>query len=97
MAEVVPLTKLDAINQMLHDLGERPVNSLAGSTRLDVNRAIASLDSVLRRLLNRGWWFNSESIRLTVDGAGLSRGKPRQIQSAYDEAAKFIIKHVRSS
>jgi hypothetical protein len=70
MAVTAPLTKLEAINAMLHDLGERPVNSLAGTSRLDVTRAIDSLEHVSRALQTMGWWFNQEIVQLTVDGSG---------------------------
>ena len=70
MSAIVPLSRLEAVNEMLFDIGERPVNSLSGSTRLDVTRAIATLDRVQRNVLTRGWWFNTELIELTVDGSG---------------------------
>jgi len=55
---------------MLHDLGERPVSTLSGTTRLDVTRAIDSLEHVSRALQSLGWYFNTEIVRLTVDGSG---------------------------
>lgn len=67
---IAPLTKLDAVNLMLADVGERPVNSLTGSQRLDVTRAIDTLETATRDVLEDGWWFNREVVRLTVDGFG---------------------------
>ena len=70
MSVGVPVSKLEAVNQMLHDLGDRPVNTLSGTSRLDVTRAIASLEQASRQFQIAGWWFNREQIRLTVDGSG---------------------------
>ena len=64
-----PVTKLEAVNRMLHDLGDRPVNTLTGATRLDVVRAINSIDQTRVQLLNAGWWFNTETVDVSVDGA----------------------------
>lgn len=70
MSAVIPLTQLDAVNLMLADIGDRPVNSLAGNQRLDVTRAIDTLDSVVRQLCTLGWWFNEELVETTIDGSG---------------------------
>lgn len=64
-----PFTKLEAVNEMLYDLGERPVNSLEGSTRLDVTRAVDTLDRIMRDICTRGWWFNTEQLELTTNGS----------------------------
>lgn len=66
--ETAPLTKLQAVNAILFDIGDRPVNTLTGSTRLDVIRAIESLEHVTRALLIGSWWFNREKVIVTLDG-----------------------------
>ena len=68
MAASAPLTKLEAVNAILFDIGDRPVNTLTGTTRLDVVRAVESLDHVTRALLGQGWWFNRETTVLSLDG-----------------------------
>ena len=68
MAEAVPMTKLEAVNAMLHDIGDRPVNTLTGATRLDVVRAIDSLEHVSRAVQLMGWWFNDEIVDLALNG-----------------------------
>lgn len=70
MPETAPVTKIEAVNRMLHDLGDRPVSSLADPTRLDVIRAINSIDQTSKMLQIQGWWFNTEKIRITVDASG---------------------------
>jgi hypothetical protein len=70
VAAPVPLTDLDAVNAMLHDIGERPVNTLSGSGRLDVTRAINALDIVNRSTQQRGWWFNTENLTIVIDSNG---------------------------
>lgn len=67
MAAPVPPTELDAVNSMLHDIGERPVNTLVGQSRLDVLRAIDSLETANRMTQSTGWWFNTETIEVGLD------------------------------
>lgn len=62
MAVPTPATELEAVNEMLHDIGERPVNTLENASRLDVVRAIRSLAVVNRMTQETGWWFNRETI-----------------------------------
>ena len=67
---VIPLTKLEAVNEMLFDMGERPVSSISDSSRLDVVRAVATLDRITREFCSRGWFFNREEQTITPDTAG---------------------------
>lgn len=62
MSELAPETELDAVNAMLHDIGERPVNTLENQSRLDVLRAINSLEKATRATCATGWWFNTENV-----------------------------------
>ena len=70
MSATIPLTSLDAVNLMLADLGDRPVNSLADTNRLDVNYAVQALESTTRAILAFGWWFNEEQATLSPDASG---------------------------
>lgn len=63
-------TELDAVNSMLHDIGERPVNTLTNQSRLDVQRAIDSLHKASRQTQETGWWFNTENVTISVNTAG---------------------------
>jgi hypothetical protein len=53
-------TKLEAINTMLSNVGEAPVNSLTGSLTADVRLAQNILDEVSREVQSVGWHFNTE-------------------------------------
>tara|TARA_R100001594_G_scaffold148423_2_gene203601 strand:+ start:3579 stop:4190 length:612 start_codon:yes stop_codon:yes gene_type:complete len=53
-------TKLEAINTMLSNVGEAPVNSLAGSVTADVRLAENILDESSRDVQSTGWHFNTE-------------------------------------
>ena len=53
-------TKLEAINTMLSNVGEAPVNSLTGSLTADVRLAQNILDEVSREVQSTGWHFNTE-------------------------------------
>jgi hypothetical protein len=64
-------TELTAVNLMLSSLGERPVSNLANAQRLDVQRAIATLNEVNVLVQTRGWWFNAETkVVLTPNADG---------------------------
>lgn len=67
MSYPTPDTELDAVNSMLHDIGERPVNTLDNQSRLDVLRAIDSLRKASRTTQETGWWFNRELVTVPLD------------------------------
>lgn len=56
-----PMTKLDAVNQMLASIGQTPVNSLATSNIRDVQTAELALDTELRNVLLLGLQFNTDT------------------------------------
>jgi len=63
------MTKLDAVNQMLSSIGQSPINTLSGTLPKDATKAILSLDTVQREVLNAGWSFNTDNeYELTPDG-----------------------------
>jgi hypothetical protein len=64
-------TKLQAVNSMLLDMGERPVSTIVDPDRLDVTIAVTTLDETLRQEQLRGWWFNTELFEVTPDGSGI--------------------------
>ena len=66
---IVPMTELEAVNLMLYDVGSRPTNTLTSPTRLDVIRAQATLDAMVRSVAQRGYWFNTEIISVSVNGS----------------------------
>jgi hypothetical protein len=57
---VTPMTKLEAVNQMLTAIGESPVNTLFQGTSVDARIAIQVLDEVDRAVQIVGWHFNTE-------------------------------------
>ena len=67
MAVPVPATELEAVNEMLYDINERPVNTLEDQSRLDVLRAISSLRTASRMAQETGWWFNTENLVIGLD------------------------------
>jgi hypothetical protein len=54
-------TELEAVNTMLHCIGETPVNSLDSTGVLDVDNAKSVLAEVSRAVQSIGWHFNSET------------------------------------
>ena len=71
MAEVLgKTTRLMAVNTMLDSIGEAPVADLTPTGRGDVVSAIARLEEVNREIQEEGWWFNTETITITIDVGG---------------------------
>lgn len=55
---------LDVVNRMLGTMGEVALNSLSDSHRFKAV-GLNMLESVSRKIQDRGWWFNTENITLT--------------------------------
>lgn len=72
MPMISAMTELEAVNEMLMSIGQAPVNSLAVTGIRDVNIAKARLTSTTRRVLSRGFSFNTdENYDLTPDVDGI--------------------------
>lgn len=61
MATISPMTELEAVNEMLMSIGQAPVNTLQVTGIKDVAIAQKRLDTALRQVLKRGWWFNTDN------------------------------------
>ena len=62
------MTELDAVNQCLATIGEAAVSTLEDvSYNYDAARALQTLRSITTRVLDEGWWFNSQSLTVTPD------------------------------
>lgn len=69
MAAPTPLSRLDAVNLILAQIGESPVSSLAAPYSDDVATAIAALNEVDLETQSRGWNFNKDQcVVLVLDG-----------------------------
>lgn len=66
------LSKLEAVNLMLSNIGESPVSTLTGAEGdAFVATSIVILDETTRSVLNDGWEFNvDEEYLMTPDGSG---------------------------
>lgn len=72
MPMISVMTELEAVNEMLMSIGQAPVNTLAVTGIKDVNIAKTRLTSMTRRVLSRGFNFNTdEGYELTPDVDGL--------------------------
>jgi hypothetical protein len=64
------LTKLNAINEILVSVGETPVLTLVEGAA-DTTAAETVLDAEARKVLSRGWYFNTdEDFTISPDGNG---------------------------
>lgn len=68
MSAITPKTALKAVNLILRNMGETPVNSLAGTLPIEASQAYDTLIEVSEDVQSRGWFFNREYFRLSPDG-----------------------------
>ena len=52
-------TQLEAVNTLLHTIGEAPVNSLTGNLPIDATLALNTINEISREVQSAGWHFNS--------------------------------------
>ena len=52
-------TQLEAVNTLLHTIGESPVNSLTGTLPIDATLANTTINEISREVQSAGWHFNS--------------------------------------
>lgn len=87
------LTAKSAVNMMLMSIGERPVNDLSATQRLDVLRAVSVLNEVNLLVQSRGWWFNTD-IRVTLspnaDGEYEIPEDVLRVDPTYDSVWKYV-------
>jgi len=69
MAETLnPTSELNAVNVMLTNIGENPVNTLTGTLGLDASTAQIVLREASRHVQSRGYFWNTERVRLSPNG-----------------------------
>lgn len=93
MAPAEQTTAKSAVNMMLASIGERPVNDITTTQRLDVIRAVSTLNEVSVMVQTRGWWFNSEDKVLlspNADGEYEIPGNVVKIDAYYDSIWQFV-------
>ena len=59
--QITPTTELQAVNTMLSVIGEAPVNSITGTTTVDVSVAKNILDETSMSVQSQGWNFNTHT------------------------------------
>jgi hypothetical protein len=68
MTKPTSMTELEAVNVLLTNIGEAPINTLAGNQVVDVAVAQQVLNEVSREVQAQGWHFNTETrVPLTPD------------------------------
>lgn len=65
-----PITKLDAVNFGLKELGFTKINSLDGALGRDAGAILAHIDEEARSLCRKGMWFSRRDVTLTPDVDG---------------------------
>ncbi|WP_319413855.1 hypothetical protein [uncultured Cohaesibacter sp.] len=79
MTAITPKTELKAVNLILRNMGEAPVNSLSGELPLEASQAHDTLIEVSEDVQSRGWYFNREYLRLSPDRDGFIRLPPNTL------------------
>lgn len=93
MTTATQTTEVSAINMMLASIGERPVNDISTTQRLDVLRAVATLNEVNVMVQTRGWWFNAEegvTLSPNADGEYDIPANVVKVDSYYTSIWKFV-------
>ena len=57
--QITPTSELQAVNIMLSTIGEAPVNSITGTTTVDVSTAKNILNETSMSIQSQGWNFNT--------------------------------------
>lgn len=52
-------TQLEAVNTLLHTIGEAPVNSLTGTLPIDATLALNTINEISREVQAAGWHWNT--------------------------------------
>lgn len=69
MAAITPFSELKAVNLILRNMGEAPVNTLTGLVPLEAAQARDTLAEVSHEVQKAGWFFNTEYHYFTPDGS----------------------------
>ncbi|WMM95124.1 tail tubular protein A [Pelagibacter phage HTVC131P] len=59
--QITPTSELQAVNIMLSTIGESPVNSITGTTTVDVSTAKNILNETSMSIQSQGWNFNTHT------------------------------------
>lgn len=68
-----PTTELAAVNVILTNMGEAPIDSLSGDLPLDAEKARGVLSEVSEAVQLKGWFWNTETTTLATDNQGRIR------------------------
>lgn len=92
MLVIDPSTELAAVNTIIYLIGESPVNSLTGTTNVDVINARTLLQQESRKLQDKGWTFNiDENGVLTPDAfSGQITWKPTWLRVISDGGTPYV-------
>lgn len=69
MVAITPKTELMAVNLILRNMGETPVNSLVGNLPIEASQAFNTLVEVSEEVQTPGWFFNREFHRLVPNAS----------------------------
>lgn len=93
MFSLTPTTELEAVNIILKNIGEAPVNSLEVSLPIDASKARATLHEISRQTQNRGWHWNTEihELQPNVDNKIAVPSNALRISTTNDDEQTSII------
>lgn len=62
------MQKLEAVNQMLQEIGQTPVTTIIANQHPAVLAALTKLNFIDKRIQSKGWWFNTNyNLTLSYD------------------------------
>lgn len=94
MAIVTPTTELEAVNTILSNIGESPVNTLDDDDVADASIARTILNSVSREVQSRGWFWNTEiqySLAKTANNELVLPANTARVDTVHSDQDKDLV------
>lgn len=94
MAIVTPTTELEAVNTILSNIGESPVNTLDDDDVADASIARTILNSVSREVQSRGWFWNTDiqySLAKTANNELVLPANTARVDTVHSDQDKDLV------
>lgn len=91
---ITPTTELEAVNECLSNIGQKPVSTISGDLGVDAQVALNFVRAVSRELQSHGWFWNTEKewpLVPNVDGDILLPANMLAIDSVGESATVDVV------
>ena len=94
MTLITPTTELEAVNECLENIGQAPVNTLAGDLGVDTQIALNYVTKTNRELQSQGWYWNTDQnykLSPNVDGDILLPANTLSVRSYGQDVRRNLV------